>query len=273
MKPGSAARRGVSGHGGGCGGPGADLGAGRGRAPSTAPTSPPGTCGAAQPWWWRPSGLPGRTRIEGVRIYRPGLCFSGRNAERSGSTNCVRNVDVGPQMIKKAALKGKNNLQSKPKDDRINLCNSIEYYLCSRGKRRARPHGDPYCLTEEQDYGFDARRRTGRKRYHDQSGRRGAAAAATPSTGWWPTDCRVWSFIALNTDQQALTKTPCDGQGAAGLQTDQGPAAPAQTPKWASGPPRRARTRFANVLKGAQMVLITAGMGGGNRHRCSPCGG
>ena len=26
---------------------------------------------------------------------------------------------------KKSGLKGKNNLQSKPKDDRINLCNSI----------------------------------------------------------------------------------------------------------------------------------------------------
>ena len=47
-----------------------------------------------------------------------------------------------PTNYKKSGLKGKNNLQSKPKDDRINLCNSIEYYLCSRGKRRARPHSD-----------------------------------------------------------------------------------------------------------------------------------
>lgn len=30
-----------------------------------------------------------------------------------------------PTNYKKSGLKGKNNLQSKPKDDRINLCNSI----------------------------------------------------------------------------------------------------------------------------------------------------
>ena len=76
-------------------------------------------------------------------------------------------------------------------------------------------------------------------------------------------------FIALNTDQQALTKNHATVKVQLGSKLTKGRGAGAD-PEVGQRAAEESKDEIANVLKGAQMVFITAGMGGGTGTGAAP---
>ena len=76
------------------------------------------------------------------------------------------------------------------------------------------------------------------------------------------TDCQV-EFIAANTDRQALTRSLASEKISLG-RTGLGAGA---RPEVGFQAANDAREEIAEKLRGADMVFITAGMGGGTRHK------
>lgn len=79
-------------------------------------------------------------------------------------------------------------------------------------------------------------------------------------------------FIAMNTDQQALVKNHASVKVQLGSKLTKGRGAGAD-PEIGQRAAEESKDEIANALKGSQMVFITAGMGGGTRHRRSSGGG
>lgn len=79
------------------------------------------------------------------------------------------------------------------------------------------------------------------------------------------TDCQV-EFIAANTDRQALTRSLASEKISLG-RTGLGAGA---RPEVGFQAANDAREEIAEKLRGADMVFITAGMGGRYRYRCFP---
>ena len=76
-------------------------------------------------------------------------------------------------------------------------------------------------------------------------------------------------FIALNTDQQALSKNHATVKVQIGSKLTKGRGAGAD-PEVGQRAAEESKDEIANVLKGAQMVFITAGMGGGTGTGAAP---
>ena len=70
-------------------------------------------------------------------------------------------------------------------------------------------------------------------------------------------------FIAANTDLQALAQVPGAGQAAARRRSSPRAWAPAPTPRWAARRRSRTPSSILEMLDGADMVFLTAGLGGG----------
>ena len=80
-------------------------------------------------------------------------------------------------------------------------------------------------------------------------------------------------FVVVNTDRQDLNKSKCDNKLQIGEKLTGGMGAGSK-PDIGRSPPRRAARPISKCLEGADMVFITAGMGGGTGHRRGPhCGG
>ena len=69
-------------------------------------------------------------------------------------------------------------------------------------------------------------------------------------------------FIAINTDAQALLMSDADVKLDVGRDSP-AVSAPVPTPRSAARPPRTPRTRSRSCSRGADMVFVTAGEGGG----------
>ena len=82
-------------------------------------------------------------------------------------------------------------------------------------------------------------------------------------------EMRGVEFITVNTDAQALLRSQAPVRIRIG---DSSPAAsaPAATPPSARRRPKRASDELVEALKGADMVFITAGMGGGTGTGAAP---
>ena len=76
-------------------------------------------------------------------------------------------------------------------------------------------------------------------------------------------------FIAMNTDQQALSKNHATIKVQLGAKLTKGRGAGAD-PEVGQRAAEESKDEIANVLKGAQMVFITAGMGGGTGTGAAP---
>ena len=76
-------------------------------------------------------------------------------------------------------------------------------------------------------------------------------------------------FIAFNTDQQALSKNHATIKVQLGAKLTKGRGAGAD-PEVGQRAAEESKDEIANVLKGAQMVFITAGMGGGTGTGAAP---
>ena len=76
-------------------------------------------------------------------------------------------------------------------------------------------------------------------------------------------------FIAMNTDQQALNKNHATIKVQLGSKLTKGRGAGAD-PEVGQRAAEESKDEIANVLKGAQMVFITAGMGGGTGTGAAP---
>ena len=76
-------------------------------------------------------------------------------------------------------------------------------------------------------------------------------------------------FIAFNTDQQALSKNHATIKVQLGAKLTKGRGAGAD-PEVGQRAAEESKDEIANVLKGAQMVFITAGMGGGTATGAAP---
>ena len=79
-------------------------------------------------------------------------------------------------------------------------------------------------------------------------------------------------FIAVNTDAQALLMSDADVKLDVGRELTRGLGA-GSTPTSAARPPRTTAEEIEEVLKGADMVFITAGEGGGTGTGRRPGGG
>ena len=75
-------------------------------------------------------------------------------------------------------------------------------------------------------------------------------------------------FIAVNTDRQALNLSKANSKIQIGEKLTRGLGAGAN-PDIGTQAAEESRSEIAEVLKGADMVFVTAGMGGRNRNRCS----
>ena len=74
-------------------------------------------------------------------------------------------------------------------------------------------------------------------------------------------------FIAVNTDRQALNLSKANSKIQIGEKLTRGLGAGAN-PDIGSQAAEESKAEIAEVLKGADMVFVTAGMGGRNRYRC-----
>ena len=74
-------------------------------------------------------------------------------------------------------------------------------------------------------------------------------------------------FIAVNTDRQALNLSKANSKIQIGEKLTRGLGAGAN-PDIGTQAAEESRSEIAEVLKGADMVFVTAGMGGRNRNRC-----
>src|SRR5256885_9324293 len=79
-------------------------------------------------------------------------------------------------------------------------------------------------------------------------------------------------FIAVNTDAQALMMTDADVKIQVGAQATRGLGAGAD-PEIGLAAAQESRDELKEALKGADMVFITAGGGGGTRTRGAPLAG
>lgn len=79
-------------------------------------------------------------------------------------------------------------------------------------------------------------------------------------------------FIVANTDAQALENSTASRKIQLGLETTQGLGAGAR-PEVGKAAAEEAQAEIEKELEGANMVFITAGMGGGTRFRCGSGGG
>ena len=79
---------------------------------------------------------------------------------------------------------------------------------------------------------------------------------------------RSVEFISVNTDRQALQLSKANSKIQIGEKLTRGLGAGAN-PDIGAQAAEESRAEIEEVLKGADMVFVTAGMGGRNRHRCS----
>ena len=77
-------------------------------------------------------------------------------------------------------------------------------------------------------------------------------------------------FIVANTDLQALRASPAAVKIQLGAQASPPVSAPARIPRSARTPRSRTRERSSKVLEGADMVFVTAGLGGGTGTGSAP---
>ena len=75
-------------------------------------------------------------------------------------------------------------------------------------------------------------------------------------------------FISVNTDRQALQKSKANSKIHIGEKLTRGLGAGAN-PDIGTQAAEESKAEIAEVLKGADMVFVTAGMGGRNWYRCS----
>lgn len=79
-------------------------------------------------------------------------------------------------------------------------------------------------------------------------------------------------FIAVNTDRQCLSASEATQKLAIGEKLTGGKGAGAN-PEVGRESAKESKEQITALLEGADMVFVTAGMGGGHRHRRGPCGG
>ena len=77
-------------------------------------------------------------------------------------------------------------------------------------------------------------------------------------------------FCVLNTDVQALAASPVPNQLAIGCQDHAAAWAPARTRRSAARPRSKTPSSIIDLLEGADMVFVTAGLGGGTGTGAAP---
>ncbi len=96
-----------------------------------------------------------------------------------------------------------------------------------------------------------------------------AAAEPMPSTAWSTPACAGVEFIAVNTDAQALAMCDADIKLNIGHELTKGLGAGAN-PDIGQGAAAESRDDIKEALKGADMVFVTAGEGGGTGTGAAP---